>query len=336
MIGVMDLGLWDLSDNTGIGSDAGYGESDFSFRYVPDIIEENAINEKSCVEVLNHLIAKADTEILDLEDDLAILQSQLSWAEHEKLYEECIIVKADIEELEQTTAVTASFGFSRKPDNKQIIGTDNQVLDNDIKGESFSAQGELAVNGSKAIILFQQDGEGKGETEQPTLRAPLPMDVKVDFDENETLAVLLSSQGSKRKKLLSNPTRSRIEIAEESNQNLCINDMSASAVSKRNFVLGKRNSPENNQPLHTKEDPEPASNARSQLALSAEVKNPSMSCHSRDLQGVYEEELRLIYNPLISSKVADGGGTVSFNDASLNVAEAKQDKQNIGELVRYM
>ncbi|KAH0694906.1 hypothetical protein KY285_022003 [Solanum tuberosum] len=50
----------------------------FYFSQKFDIIEEDALNEKCCVQVLEILIAKADTEIAELEDDIVMLQSQLS------------------------------------------------------------------------------------------------------------------------------------------------------------------------------------------------------------------------------------------------------------------
>ncbi|XP_049354071.1 uncharacterized protein LOC125818613 [Solanum verrucosum] len=50
----------------------------FYFSQKLDIIEEDALNEKCCVQVLEILIAKADTEIAELEDDIVMLQSQLS------------------------------------------------------------------------------------------------------------------------------------------------------------------------------------------------------------------------------------------------------------------
>ncbi|XP_028097686.1 uncharacterized protein LOC114297449 isoform X2 [Camellia sinensis] len=46
-----------------------------------DVIEENALNEKSCIQVLRILITKANNEILELEEDLVTLQSQLAWAD---------------------------------------------------------------------------------------------------------------------------------------------------------------------------------------------------------------------------------------------------------------
>ncbi|XP_021724186.1 uncharacterized protein LOC110691557 [Chenopodium quinoa] len=52
----------------------------FHFGNGYDIIEEDVANEKSCVQALRYLIAKADAEIDDLEDELAVLQCQLKWA----------------------------------------------------------------------------------------------------------------------------------------------------------------------------------------------------------------------------------------------------------------
>ena len=46
-----------------------------------DVIQEKASNEKSCIQVLRVLITKANTEILELEEDLITLQSQLGWAD---------------------------------------------------------------------------------------------------------------------------------------------------------------------------------------------------------------------------------------------------------------
>ncbi|KAK7336522.1 hypothetical protein VNO77_17065 [Canavalia gladiata] len=54
-----------------------------------DVIEEDALNEESCVRVLRILITKADTEIEELEKDLLSLQNELAWAEHEKWADIC-------------------------------------------------------------------------------------------------------------------------------------------------------------------------------------------------------------------------------------------------------
>ncbi|KAJ1430021.1 hypothetical protein SESBI_08091 [Sesbania bispinosa] len=59
------------------------------FGCVRDEIEEDALNEESCVQVLRILISKADTEIEELEKDLLSLQNELAWAEHEKWPEIC-------------------------------------------------------------------------------------------------------------------------------------------------------------------------------------------------------------------------------------------------------
>ena len=48
------------------------------------MIEEDALNERSCVQVLRILITKSDTEIEGLEKDLLALQNELAWAKNEK------------------------------------------------------------------------------------------------------------------------------------------------------------------------------------------------------------------------------------------------------------
>jgi len=55
----------------------------YSFNNFVDVIEEEALNEKSCVQVLRILIKKADTEILEFEQDLLSLQTELAWVENE-------------------------------------------------------------------------------------------------------------------------------------------------------------------------------------------------------------------------------------------------------------
>ncbi|PPD85415.1 hypothetical protein GOBAR_DD17650 [Gossypium barbadense] len=65
------------------------GSMTLYFGYGIDMIEENALNEKSCIQVLRILIAKADTEIDELEKDLVLLQSELVWAEHEEWHDIC-------------------------------------------------------------------------------------------------------------------------------------------------------------------------------------------------------------------------------------------------------
>ncbi|XP_020959455.1 uncharacterized protein LOC107646295 isoform X3 [Arachis ipaensis] len=61
----------------------------FFFGCDPDVIEEDALNEEYCVQVLRILITKADTEIKELEKDLSSLQNELACAEHEKWPEIC-------------------------------------------------------------------------------------------------------------------------------------------------------------------------------------------------------------------------------------------------------
>ncbi|PIN06528.1 hypothetical protein CDL12_20918 [Handroanthus impetiginosus] len=99
----MDLPLWDLSDGQAksnyvgdvwqCGHYSGYGPiahqsdyyigdhwlCDFSFGYGHDMIEEDALNEKSCIQVLRILMDEADEEIIKLEEDITMLRCQLGW-----------------------------------------------------------------------------------------------------------------------------------------------------------------------------------------------------------------------------------------------------------------
>lgn len=50
------------------------------------MIEEDALNEKSCIQVLKILIAKEDKEIEELEKDLSSLQSELAFIERPEFH----------------------------------------------------------------------------------------------------------------------------------------------------------------------------------------------------------------------------------------------------------
>ena len=56
----------------------------YGFSYFIDIIEETALNEKACIQVLRIQIAKADMEIAELEQNLESLQTELSFVEDEE------------------------------------------------------------------------------------------------------------------------------------------------------------------------------------------------------------------------------------------------------------
>lgn len=62
---------------------------DFYLDCVRDVMEEDALNEKSCIQALKNLITKEDTEIEELEKDLLSLQNELVWAEHQNWPEIC-------------------------------------------------------------------------------------------------------------------------------------------------------------------------------------------------------------------------------------------------------
>ncbi|KAG8372002.1 hypothetical protein BUALT_Bualt12G0021400 [Buddleja alternifolia] len=89
----MDLSLWDPPDDHGYptlssSNQSRYDTEDhwnyyFSLGYGRDMIEEDVLNEKSCVQVLRKLIDKADEEIIKLEEDIVMLQCQLAWVDED-------------------------------------------------------------------------------------------------------------------------------------------------------------------------------------------------------------------------------------------------------------
>lgn len=62
-----------------------------------DVAEEAAVNEISCIEVLRILISKADTDIIELEDELMDLLSQLACTDEEfsNMYSMCLRKEID-------------------------------------------------------------------------------------------------------------------------------------------------------------------------------------------------------------------------------------------------
>ncbi|KAM3280756.1 hypothetical protein P3S67_027776 [Capsicum chacoense] len=131
----MDLFIWDPS----------YSQDEYSFpannlaqnsyfSQTLDIIEEDALNEKCCVQVLEILIAKADTEIAELEDDIVMLQSQLDHTD-EKWLDKCVAaLNEKIDHLsssitalknENVQAYGVHLQTNRKPSEKihEILGT---------------------------------------------------------------------------------------------------------------------------------------------------------------------------------------------------------------------
>lgn len=124
----------------------------FGMDLLPDIIEEDALNEKCCVQVLEILITKADTEIAELEDDIVMLQSQLDRTD-EKWLDKCVAaLNEKIDHLsssitalknENVQASGVHLQTNRKPSEKihEILGTplikfsspqDKQVCSQDV------------------------------------------------------------------------------------------------------------------------------------------------------------------------------------------------------------
>ncbi|GAV89469.1 Rho_N domain-containing protein [Cephalotus follicularis] len=89
----MDIDIWDSSYSEAPTESSYYMQSvwqcDFYCGHGFDIIDENALNEKYCKQVLTILMTKADTEIDELEKDLVWLQSEIAWVECEEWSEIC-------------------------------------------------------------------------------------------------------------------------------------------------------------------------------------------------------------------------------------------------------
>ncbi|XP_019245128.1 PREDICTED: uncharacterized protein LOC109224996 isoform X2 [Nicotiana attenuata] len=77
----MDSSIWGPPENQDESSyPANCWQYNLYFDPRLDVIEQDALNEESCLQVLKILITKADSEIAELEDDILMLQSQLACA----------------------------------------------------------------------------------------------------------------------------------------------------------------------------------------------------------------------------------------------------------------
>lgn len=66
-----------------------------------DILEEDALNEKSCMQVLKIWIDKADEDIMQLEEDILMLQChQLAWDDEQWSKQCCAALREKIARLD--------------------------------------------------------------------------------------------------------------------------------------------------------------------------------------------------------------------------------------------
>ncbi|XP_011048112.1 PREDICTED: uncharacterized protein LOC105142262 isoform X2 [Populus euphratica] len=86
----MDWDLWGPPNDI-VAEESGFDnpQRDFYFGNGFYVIEEEALNEKFRVRLLRILIKKANTEILELEQDLLSLQTELAWVENEDWPDAC-------------------------------------------------------------------------------------------------------------------------------------------------------------------------------------------------------------------------------------------------------
>ncbi|XP_011048113.1 PREDICTED: uncharacterized protein LOC105142262 isoform X3 [Populus euphratica] len=82
----MDWDLWGPPNDI-VAEESGFDNPQRDFYF--DVIEEEALNEKFRVRLLRILIKKANTEILELEQDLLSLQTELAWVENEDWPDAC-------------------------------------------------------------------------------------------------------------------------------------------------------------------------------------------------------------------------------------------------------
>ncbi|XP_006351400.2 uncharacterized protein [Solanum tuberosum] len=76
----MDLSLWDPPENQVYTDESSYPSWEYNLYFDPrlDVIEADALNKKSCLQVLEIQANKADSEIGELEDDKLMIQRQLA------------------------------------------------------------------------------------------------------------------------------------------------------------------------------------------------------------------------------------------------------------------
>lgn len=65
-----------------------------------DVLEEDAWNEKSCIQVLKILIDKADEDIAEVEDEILMLNCQLIWEDEEWCKQCSAALKQNIDHLD--------------------------------------------------------------------------------------------------------------------------------------------------------------------------------------------------------------------------------------------
>ncbi|KAI4300815.1 hypothetical protein L6164_034149 [Bauhinia variegata] len=158
-------------------------QCDFYYGYGRDVIEEDALNKKSCVQVLRILIKKGDIEIEELEKDLLSLQNELGWAEHDRWPEiawsekldwldvSIKSLKTDDDEIQlllrdkpaetPDEIVKALHGDYCQDDHEQIANTDVNNLS--------SGSTKLAVGNheeDKLLEVYYSDETQKEETEE--------------------------------------------------------------------------------------------------------------------------------------------------------------------------
>nr|XP_027068910.1 uncharacterized protein LOC113694228 isoform X4 [Coffea arabica] len=154
----MDSSLWDPPICEDDSADfKGNWQSDFSSGVGCDVMEEDAINERCCIEVLKKLIPKADAEIKELEEEIIFLQAQVA-------LEDDAWAKICFDTLtERTKALDISI---QRLKNEKVQQQQGQASSSQTHGDP--AQNEKQQTENELNFCFQTDGDPAQNKKQQT------------------------------------------------------------------------------------------------------------------------------------------------------------------------
>ncbi|XP_071911575.1 uncharacterized protein [Coffea arabica] len=167
----MDSSLWDPPICEDDSADfTGNWQSDFSSGVGRDVMEEDAINERCCIEVLKRLIPKADAEIKELEEEIIFLQAQVAleddaWAKKcfDTLTERIKALDISIqrlknEKVQQQQGQASSSQTHGDPAQNEKQQTENQ-LNFGFQTDGDPDQNKKQQTEDELDVCFQTDGD---------------------------------------------------------------------------------------------------------------------------------------------------------------------------------
>ncbi|XP_071909425.1 uncharacterized protein [Coffea arabica] len=167
----MDSSLWDPPICEDDSADfKGNWQSDFSSGVGCDVMEEDAINERCCIEVLKKLIPKADAEIKELEEEIIFLQAQVAleddaWAKicFDTLTERTKVLDISIQRLKNEKVQQQQGQASSSQTHGDPAQNEKQQTENELNF-CFQTDGDPAQNKKQQTedeldVCFQTDGD---------------------------------------------------------------------------------------------------------------------------------------------------------------------------------